>query len=83
MLGTGNLRKLSTSEVMDIGREPTTTTLLNLYHPKLQPKHLSLYPQIIVFLISHQGNFFVQQVEAITENHNNSNCMAVQPSLSE
>lgn len=52
---------LTASKVMDLGEESTTTTLLNQGNPYLQSKRLSLYPQINVVLVSHQGNFFLQQ----------------------
>lgn len=47
---------------IDLKSMPTTTT-----------KYLSLYPQISVVL-THQGNFSLQQMEIITENHSQLKC---------
>lgn len=53
---------LRTNEVMDIGGEHIhlTITLPKQHNPKLHSKYVSLYPQISVALISHQGNFSSQ-----------------------
>ena len=44
------------SEVLDLGREPLITTLINLQHLLLHSKYLS-YPQGTFI---NQGNFFLQ-----------------------
>ena len=64
------------SDVMDLRGESATT---NLQTPN--PNYtinMSLYSQISVVLTPHQGNFFLQQMEITTENHNQSKCRAVE-----
>lgn len=52
-------------------------------HPKLHSKYLFLGPQIsVVVLTSCQGNFFLQEMEKMTENHNQSKLRVVQPGAS-
>lgn len=53
------------SEDVDLGRESTTTTLLN--------QHASLYWETSIGLIP-QSHFSLQQTENIMENHNRSKC---------
>lgn len=45
---------------MALGREPTTTNILNQSNPQLNYKYLFWYPQVSV-LTHHQGSFFLQQ----------------------
>lgn len=60
---------------MDLGEVPSTTNLLNQYNPPLHPKYVSLYPEV------RKGNFSLQKLEIIIENHNQSKSRIVESSL--
>lgn len=66
MYCTQNLTK--TSEVIALGGEPETSTLINQRNFSLNSKYLSLYIQKSVNLSSHQGVFFLQETGTNIEN---------------
>lgn len=57
------------SEILNLGGEPMTTTLLYQHSPQLHSKYLSVQQQISITLTFPQGNFYLQQRETFTENH--------------
>jgi hypothetical protein len=63
---------------MDLVGHPTTTTVLNQHNPNSD--YLSLCPQISAVLTPHQGNFSLQQMEIIIENHTQSKVRVAEPS---
>ena len=72
---------------MDLRGEPKTISLLNKHNPQLHCKYLSLYTQVSVVLIPHQGNLSLQEMETITEKlqlvkmQRTSDCRATSPKL--